>query len=158
MASDMAEDSLRWDRYQVANRRRRSVELAEASFARMCALDGATFSAPFLGKEFLASLGAWGGIFGRGNRTEVMQELFTGVLQGPILARTSKATFGSVFWGPATRSFASAWDGSGFDSALIDIERLRLAWQAEVPVYGAALPLHAAWLASRMPLAVAGRP
>ena len=67
----------------------------------------------------------------------------------PVLARTSKATFGGVFWGPAARSFAQQWDGTGLSADLIDADALRRAWLAPVPVYGAALPLQAAWLFDR---------
>jgi len=146
IAGDRADDPLRWDRYQQRSRRHRSINLLVQSIERLCALEGTTFVAPFLDEQFLAALGAWGGTFGRGDRTEVMSTLFSEVLPGPILARTSKATFGGVFWGPASRDFAQEWDGSTFPTDLVDPEALRQEWLATVPVYGAAIPLQAAWL------------
>ncbi len=146
MADDRADDPLRWDRYQEVNRRRRSTELSLRTIEGLCALEGTTFMAPFLDRRFLAALGAWGGALGRGPRTEVMSTLFSEVLPGPILARTTKATFGGVFWGPSSRSFAREWDGSAFLADLVDPEALRREWLAPVPVYGSALPLQAAWL------------
>jgi hypothetical protein len=71
------------------------------------------------------------------------------VLPSPVLARTSKATFGGVFWGPVARRFARQWDGTGLSADLVDAEALRRAWLEPVPVYGSALPLQAAWLFDR---------
>jgi asparagine synthase (glutamine-hydrolysing) len=76
-----------------------------------------------------------------------MTELFGDLLPEPVLARTSKASFGGVFWGQASRRFAQEWDGTGLETSLVDAEALRAEWLAPVPVYGSALPLHAAWLA-----------
>jgi len=146
MADDQADDPLSWGHYQIVNGRRRSADLFLATLSQLCASEGSNFVAPFLDTTFLAALGAWGGPLGKGDRTDVMTTLFSDVLPGPILSRTSKATFGGVFWGPASRAFAEAWDGTGLDSELIDAEALRQAWMAPVPVYGSALPLHAAWL------------
>jgi hypothetical protein len=150
LADDQADDPLRWGQYQLVSRRRRAVELTLRTLERLCGLDGSRFVAPFLGEPFLASLAGWGGWLGRGDRTEVMTDLFADVLPGPVLARTSKASFGGVFWGPASRRFAREWDGTGLSDELIDGDALRRAWLAPVPVYGSALPLHAAWLYGRM--------
>ncbi len=149
VADDQADDPLRWDHYQVVNRRRRATDLTLHTLDRLCALNGSRFTAPFADERFLAALAAWGGPLGRGDRTAVMTSLFSDVLPGPVMARTSKASFGGVFWGPACRSFADEWDGTGLSSELVDPEALRRAWQAPVPVYGSALPLHAAWLYGR---------
>jgi hypothetical protein len=131
------------------SRRRRSMDLAIKTFEALCTHEGSSFAALYLDERFLASLAAWGGHLGRGDRTAVMTELFSDVLPGPVLARTSKATFGGVFWGPASREFADGWDGSGLSAELVDAEALRRAWQESTPVYGAALPLQAAWLFSQ---------
>jgi asparagine synthase (glutamine-hydrolysing) len=144
MADDQADDPLSWVRWQLA--RPRATDLLISTIGQLCAFEGSQFVAPFLEPRFLAALGAWGGPLGKGDRTEVMTALFSDVLPGPVLSRTSKASFGGVFWGPASRAFAEAWDGTGLDPGLIDPDALRQAWTAPVPVYGSALPLHAAWL------------
>lgn len=149
LAAEMASDPLRWDRYQVVNRRRRSPDRTQRSFERLCELEGSRFCAPFLDETFISSLAAWGGWFGKGDRTGVMTSLFSELLPEALLSRRSKASFGAVFWGPASRQFAEGWDGTGIDTDLVDPERLRAAWLAPVPVYGSALPLHAAWLHER---------
>jgi asparagine synthetase B (glutamine-hydrolysing) len=146
LAAEMASDPLRWDHYQVVNRARRSPEQTQRSFERLCALEGSQFAAPFLDQTFIASLAAWGGWLGKGDRTDVMRSLFSDLLPESVLSRRSKASFGAVFWGPASRKFAEEWDGTGIDTDLIDPGKLRAAWLAPIPVYGSALPLHAAWL------------
>ena len=147
LADDQSDDPLRWDHYQVVSRSRRAVGLTLATLESLCALEGARYSGPFLDTAFLSGLASWGGQLGRGDRTAVMTALFGDVLPAPVLARTSKASFGGVFWGPASRHFAESWDGTGLDGELVDAGELRREWLSPVPVYGSALPLHAAWLA-----------
>jgi len=146
LAEEM-DEPIRWDRYQVVNRSRRAVSLTLGTLEAICALEGARYSGPFLDTAFLSGLATWGGRFGRGDRTAVMTALFGKLLPAPVLARSSKASFGGVFWGPASRRFAEEWDGTGFDDRLVDAEALRTEWLTPVPVYGSAVPLHAAWLA-----------
>ena len=153
LADDQADDPLWWNRYQRVSRRRRAVELTLATLDGLAAGEEARYAAPLLDAGFLRTLGAWGGYRGRGDRTGVMTQLFGDLLPDAILSRTSKASFGGVFWGPASRQFAEEWDGSGLDSHLIDVEALRQAWLSPVPVYGSALPLHAAWLYDHTPRA-----
>ena len=146
LVEECAAEPLRWDRYQAFSRRSRAKDLTQQTFDELCSRHGARFAAPFLQRPFLASLAAWGGALGKGDRTAVMTALFSETLPGPVLSRTSKATFGGVFWGPASRRFASEWDGSGVDGSLVDTEALRRAWLEPLPVFSSALPLHAAWL------------
>jgi hypothetical protein len=153
LADDQADDPLWWNRYQQVSRRRRAVGLTLATLDGLCASHGTRYSAPLLDTGFLQALGAWGGYRGRGDRTGVMIQLFGDLLPATVLSRTSKASFGGVFWGPESRQFAEEWDGSGLDSRLVDVEALRQAWLSPVPVYGSALPLHAAWLYNHAPRA-----
>jgi asparagine synthase (glutamine-hydrolysing) len=145
-ADEDAGDSLWWNTYQRSLPFRRSVCLNQRTMDTLCGEENARFSAPFQEEAFLSPLARWGGRLGRGNRTSVMTTLFEAVLPGPILSRTSKATFAGVFWGPESRRFAEEWTDDGFLAGIIDPEALRRAWLAPTPVYGAALPLHAAWL------------
>jgi len=147
LADDQTDDPLRWDHFQVVSRSRRAVGLTLGTLESLCALVGARYAGPFLDTSFLAGLATWGGRMGRGDRTAVMSALFGDVLPEPVLSRTSKASFGGVFWGPDSRRFAETWDGTGLDPDLVDAEALRREWRSPVPVYGSALPLHAAWLA-----------
>jgi asparagine synthase (glutamine-hydrolysing) len=137
-----------WPSYVREMASARALRLSAATLSTLCAEAGGRFAAPLLAPRFLAALGRWGGRRGRGDRTAVMRALFARLLDDEIMSRVSKATFGGVFWGPASRQFAETWDGTGLDPHLVDAEALRKAWQAPLPLFGAALPLHAAWLAS----------
>lgn len=148
LSAELADDPLRWDRYLQTMRRRRSVTLGLATMARLAGGVGAEFAAPLHDEAFLAGLAVEGGRRGLGGRTAVMTRLFGDLLPTSFLSRTTKATFGGVFWGPASRGFAEGWDGEGVDPSIVDVGRLRRAWLSSTPLYGAALPLHAAWLAS----------
>ncbi len=151
MARERTTEPVWWLDHPVTAAHRRSLRLGADSFRRLCADVGAEFAAPFVDETFLQALARWGGRTGRGDRTSVMTELFSGLLPPAVLSRSTKASFGAVFWGPAARAFAREWDGRGLDEALVVPEELRAAWLAPLPVYGAALPLHAAWLHHRPP-------
>jgi asparagine synthase (glutamine-hydrolysing) len=63
-----------------------------------------------------------------------------------VLSRRSKATFNHQFFGPATRAFADAWDGSGVDHDVVDADRLRQEWLADCPDGRTMGLLQEAWL------------
>jgi asparagine synthase (glutamine-hydrolysing) len=137
-----------WPDYLHEVATERGLRLGNTTFEILCSSQGGSFAAPLLSPAFLAALARRGGRLGLGGRTEAMSAVFSPLLDEAVLGRVSKATFGGVFWGPATRHFADKWDGTGLDPRWVDTEALRAAWRAPVPVYGAALPLHAAWLAT----------
>ena len=133
LGTEMAADPLRWDDYLHLMRRRRSAGLGLDTMTRLAAGQGASFAAPFYDSVFLEALARLGGSRGLGGRTSVMTALFADLLAPAIISRTTKATFGTVFWGPASRQFARSWSGDGVDPSLVDIERLRAAWLAPSP-------------------------
>ncbi len=100
LAGDQSDDPLRFDRYQLVSRRRRAMDLTAETLERLCEREGAAFAAPFLDEGFLASLAAWGGPFGRGDRTQVMTQLFADVLPGAVLARTVQGLLRGRALGP----------------------------------------------------------
>ncbi|MHB1582436.1 MAG: asparagine synthase-related protein [Acidimicrobiales bacterium] len=129
----------------------RDLRLTRQTFSLLCGERGGTFAAPLLAPTFLAALARRGGRTGLGDRSDAMVSLFSSVLRPEILTRTSKATFGDVFFGEAARAFAREWDATGLDPAWVDPAALRVAWAERPPVYGSALPLQAAWLAAQKP-------
>ncbi len=139
-----------WPSYLYEVSSERGLNLGTRTQAALCASRGGSFATPLLTPAFLAALAHRGGRLGLGDRTEVMRAVFSPLLSDSILSRHSKATFGDVFWGPESRRFAQDWDGSGLDGRWVDSEALRAAWSEPRPAYGAALPLHAAWLATRV--------
>lgn len=147
LADEMATEPPRWDRQLELTLSQRTLRLGLSTFARLCAGEGARFAAPLLAPGFVAALAKGGERTGFGGRSSVMTHVFGGILPEAILTRSTKATFGEVFWGPASRAFAREWEGQGTNKALVDPIKIRRAWLAPLPVYGAALGLHAAWLA-----------
>jgi len=137
-----------WPDYLREVHAERGLRLSAQTLALLCAERGASFAAPLLAPSFLAALARGGGRLGYGDRTATMRSVFSPLLSDAILSRVSKANFGGVFWGEATRRFARKWNGEGLDHDLVDVARLQAVWLGPAPVYGAALPLHAAWLAS----------
>ncbi|MDQ6838181.1 MAG: asparagine synthase-related protein [Actinomycetota bacterium] len=150
-ARDLALDYRPWPSYLTATPARRSARLMLRSASALASSAGARYGAPLLSASFAEALGRAGGPLGFGDRTAVMRTVFGELLDDRILTRVSKAHFSGVFWGPAGRAFAERWDGTGLPTDLVDVEALRRAWLAPLPVAGAALALHAAWLASRIP-------
>lgn len=138
-----------WPDYLRKVSAERDLRLTRRTFSLLCGERGGTFAAPLLAPAFLAALARRGGRTGLGDRSDAMVDLFSSVLRPEILTRTSKATFGDVFFGEAARAFARVWDGTGLDPAWVEPEALRAAWAERPPVYGAALPLQAAWLATQ---------
>jgi hypothetical protein len=104
---------------------------------------------PLSDERFLAALAHAGGALGWASRLDLMQSLFGGLLPDQVLARSTKADFGEVVWGPRTREFVAGWSGTGVDSNLVDAEALRAAWSEHSPIFPAAIPLQAAWLEDR---------
>jgi hypothetical protein len=136
-----------WPEYLREVAAERGLRLYARTLSALCEPRGGSFAAPLLAPPFLAALARKGGRLGMGDRASAMRAVFSTLLSDDILSRRSKATFGAVFWGPATREFANDWDGGGINPEWVVPEALRAAWTAPTPVYGAALPLHAAWLA-----------
>jgi Asparagine synthase len=109
---------------------------------------GARFAHPFLRPGFVDAVAREGGRLGYAGRTDAMRQIFGDALPPDVLARESKASFNSVFHGPATRAFARDWDGSGVDPSLVDVEVLRSLWMAPRVHPGTTPLLQAAWLAA----------
>ena len=147
-----------WPSYLREVNAERGLRLGGQAQAALCAARGGSFAAPLLAPAFLSALAVGGGRLGFGERTDAMRAVFSPLLSDAILTRRSKATFGDVFWGPASRRFAQDWDGAGLDRRWVDADALKAAWAEPRPVYGAALPLQAAWLSVQHRGTPAGTP
>jgi len=147
-ADAVAVAPLWWPDYLREVGSERGLRLADQVFATICASRGGSLATPLKSPAFLSALARSGGRLGLGDRTSAMRALFSALLDDSVLTRASKATFAGVHWGPASRQFAEDWDGTGVPLRWVEVDALRAAWRAPTPVYGAALPLHAAWLAT----------
>jgi asparagine synthase (glutamine-hydrolysing) len=148
MALEKASQPRRWDNWVPWLARRRSLALGLSTIDLLAQDCGAQAAHPFLDPRFLAALAREGGSAGWGERTEMMQRLFSDVLPAEVVSRTVKSSLGGGFWRSASRSFASEWDGHGIDEEMVDPIALRTAWAAFRPKLGAIALLQGAWLAS----------
>lgn len=148
-ADALAREPVRWDRYVMRFARRRSPLVVARTLDLLATDHGSEAVNPLLDRAFLAALAAEGGRAGFGTRSAAMQALFGDLLPLEILTRRSKAEFSPILWGPHTRAFAEAWDGSGVDHELVDADALRREWARDQPVFGASTPLHDAWLSTQ---------
>jgi Asparagine synthase len=149
LAAERAVQPCSWPGYVSQQAASRDLDLTVRTLKRFASAEGSGFVAPFLAARFVAALGRFGGRTGIGDRTAVMTAVFGELLPRETLTRVGKASFGRVFWGPASREFAREWSGSGLPAEMVRPPALRDAWLRDVPVYGSALPLHAAWLAAQ---------
>lgn len=147
VATEVAGQPRRWDRWLPWLARRRSLALGVATIDVLARDCGAVAVHPFLDPRFLAALAREGGRLGYGERTEVMRALFADVLPAEVVARRAKSSLGGGFWRETSRSFAAQWDGRGVDEELVDPVALRAAWSVPRPKIGAVAVLQSVWLA-----------
>lgn len=148
LAREQAGEPVAWDRRVRWRLARRGLALTRWSLSLLARDADAVIEHPLLDPRFLASLARAGGRTGFGGRTEIMRELCGDLLPEDVLARSDKAVFHEVFWGPHFRDFATRWRGAGIDRRLVDEGALRAEWDGEVPIAASALLLQSAWLAS----------
>ena len=148
---------LRWDRETVRLLGRRAAEVFTHNYDLVAKEHDVEVEHPLVAPEFVHALARAGGFWGYAGRTDLMRRLFVDLLPDAILARTTKAHFGQVRWGPPERTFARSWDGAGLDTRLVDATRVRAEWLSDRPAGASALALQAAWLVAEG-LPVTGRP
>jgi asparagine synthase (glutamine-hydrolysing) len=103
---------------------------------------------PFLDERFLIPWAGYGGRFGFRSRTDALKSFVDDLLPAHVLARISKATFNAAAVHRHARAFIEGWDGTGVDSALVNVDALRAEWQKPRVNAGTFLLLQQAWLAS----------
>jgi asparagine synthase (glutamine-hydrolysing) len=80
------------------------------------------------------------------NRTEALATLFGDVLPPGLESRRSKAAFTETLWGAPSRALVAAWNGSGVDPEIVDVDALRRRWQVDAGIGPHSL-LQSVWLA-----------
>ncbi|HEX6761242.1 MAG TPA: asparagine synthase-related protein [Gaiellaceae bacterium] len=102
---------------------------------------------PFLDPAFVGALASLPRGRRFSDRTEALAGLFGDLLPAGLESRRSKAAFTETLWGAPSRALAAAWDGSGVDADIVDIEALRCRWQVEGAI-GPHTLLQSIWLES----------
>src|SRR4051794_6385604 len=139
----------RFDRYVVWLAGARYLGLVCAQLDLLAGGSQAAMAHPFLDPRFLGALARWGGVHGRGSRTEVLRSLFGGVLPERLLTRESKARFDRAYLASHTRAFAAEWDGTGLDPELVDVTAFREELARPGPRTGIASLVQWLWLNRR---------
>ena len=151
-ARGLARDSMRIERDWVAEvegyLRSRYVEVITGTSAAMAARSDVHLVQPFLEPDYVRSVCRDAPRDGYPSRTVAMDRHFGDVLPEGVPARSTKAIFSEVFFGPRMRSFAAQWSGTGLDDSLVDAEKLRREWLAPKPQFCSLVPIQMAWLAS----------
>jgi asparagine synthase (glutamine-hydrolysing) len=104
---------------------------------------------PFVDRRFFRAIMSETPEEGFPSRNAALQFYLGDLLPAAVAQRTSKAVHTESFWGPDSRDFAKGWDGTGLDPSLIDPDVLRSHWLRPRPDMRSAIPIQAAWLASR---------
>lgn len=102
---------------------------------------------PFLEPTVLRAAASQFGARGPADRTAAMRAVFGDLLPERLLARKSKATFDHAFFAGHSRVLAAGWTGGGVDSALVDLDRVAVVWNAGQPDPRSFALMQAAWLA-----------
>jgi asparagine synthetase B (glutamine-hydrolysing) len=137
---------LRWDRATERLLTYRATAVMRHNLGLVAREHDAVYVHPFSDPRVIRALAAEGGAWGYAGRTDIFRRLFGDLLPDEVLARRTKARFNRTRWGEREREFARAWDGSGVDHELVDVEVLREAWLSPVPPVQAEVLLQAAWL------------
>jgi asparagine synthase (glutamine-hydrolysing) len=141
-----------WSWREAIRRHPRSPRLllGETNRSWLARFHNVTYCHPLLATSVVDAIARHGGRLGYAGRTDAMRRIFGSLLPEAVVARSTKASFNSAITGPATRSFAQSWDGTGVPTDLVDIDRLRMLWKREVPHVGTLPLLQAAWLTRQL--------
>lgn len=128
LAAERSAEPYGWAAHLRWQLRRRENLLAVCSLQRLGDRAQVMVCCPLLDRSFIAALTRAGGRLGFGDRSATVAALFGTLSAGRVLARTDKARFDEVFWGPHTRALVSRWDGEDLDPAYVDAAALARLW------------------------------
>jgi hypothetical protein len=147
LARSQAREPLSWRAFLRWHLRRRVPRAIAHNLALIAADYDVLHLQPLLERAFVASLARCGGVYGFWTRTDVMTFLAEDLLPPSLLARKTKPAYNTAYFTDVARHFAESWDGTGLDEALVDPEKLRLAWLDPWPNGSSFALLQAIWLA-----------
>jgi asparagine synthase (glutamine-hydrolysing) len=108
---------------------------------------GFRWNAPLLSPTFLGAVIAHTHWWEYQDRAALLCRHFADLVPDLVLARQTKASFGTAFFGETTRAFARDWDGAGVPPG-VDAVRLRAEWLSAQPHVASASLVHYVWLAA----------
>jgi asparagine synthase (glutamine-hydrolysing) len=132
-ADDLAREPLGWSRRWRSWSDRRETQIGLRSLELVAEDCGARIEHPLTDPGFVVSVARVAARRRLHDRTAVLRAVFSPILPGPVIERSSKAAFDSVFFGPASRglSLISAQELSGLET--VDGAALRDQWSGDSP-------------------------
>ncbi len=131
---------------------RRDLAVSLRTMELLAEATGARTVSPLTDAGFCAALAARGGASGFSPSGVVGRSAtvraWCGDLPEAVTAPRRKATFTEVFWRRPTLELLRAWDGTGVDERLVDVEGLRAEWAKPRPAALTGKLVHQIWLAS----------
>ena len=86
---------------------------------------------PFMDRDFLSSVAGALWRVGFSTRAAAMGLLFGEMLPREVRERSDKAAFFAPLVNRHSRAFIAAWDGTGVDEGLVDVQAFRSCWSAD---------------------------
>jgi hypothetical protein len=143
-ADDLASEPFRWsDRWRWWHERRET-EIGLRSLDLIAKDCQAMIAHPLTDSAFAASVARFAARRRLHERTSLLRAIFSPLLPASVLGRTTKAAFGPVFWGVASRLLASDAAEELGDVEPVDRTALRDTWSGEAPDAHSFLLLQAA--------------
>jgi asparagine synthase (glutamine-hydrolysing) len=146
VAADLAREPVRW---RTRYRHLAGSAVIQAGLASLDALAqdaGAAVAHPFSDARFLAAIAAMPPDQRPRSRGDALASLVGDVLPEALVRRSTKASFGEVFWGDEARSVMAGWHGEDVDPSIVNIERLRAEWSGPAPDPHTVALLQSVWL------------
>jgi asparagine synthetase B (glutamine-hydrolysing) len=143
-ANGVASEPLRWSGRRRWWHERRETEVGLRSLELIAADCHTTIAHPLTDAAFAASVARLAARKKLHDRTSLLEAIFSPLLPPSLLERTSKAAFGPVFWGAASRSLAREAVEELGELEPVDGTALRDIWSGEAPDAHSFLLLQAA--------------
>jgi hypothetical protein len=147
-SADLSREPLWWGRSLIGNWWRSRSRIGSAASAQAITTESAV-EHPFMDPGFTSALAGARWRTGFSSRAAAMEFLCGDTVPQEVRQRADKAAFFAPFVNRYSRAFIEAWDGTGLEPELIDLEALRLSWQEERADARSYAALQAAWLAAK---------
>jgi asparagine synthase (glutamine-hydrolysing) len=143
-ADDLAREPLRWSRRWQSWSERRETQIGLRSLELIAEDFGTRIEHPLTDLGFVSSVARRAAKSRLHDRTAVLRVVFSSILPGSVIERTSKSGFNSVFFGPESRSLVEKASDELTGLEPVDPTALRRAWADETPDAHSFLLLQAA--------------
>jgi hypothetical protein len=151
LASDISREPLWWGRSVVDDWWRSRARVGVTRSVQATAADSVVLEHPFMDPAFAGALAGARWQTGFRRRSEAIEFVAGDSVPVALRERPDKTAFFGPFFNRHSRAFAEAWDGTGVDPDLVDVEALRHCWQQAEVDARSYLSLQSAWLAGRRP-------